>query len=91
MLRHEYQAQIDKQDKHAVWPVRLIFAIFALFFASGIGAVWEFLGHNGYIVVAVIIPLGALSAICILAAFSATRKSARDFIDAILSLLYFMP
>lgn len=91
MLKHEHDALLEQQDRHSAWPVRIIFAVFAIFFASGIVATWEFVGHNGYIIVAAIIPLAVLCIICSLAAFTATRRTARDFVDAILSLFYFWP
>lgn len=91
MVRREHHTKLHEHDKHNAWPIRLVFAVFALFFASGVAAIWEFVGHNGYIIVAAIIPLAILCAICVMAAFTATRRSTRDFVEAILSLLYFIP
>ena len=55
----------------------------------GVVAVWKFVGHDGCIIAAVIIPLVILGIILSLAAFTATRRSTRDFVDAALSLIYF--
>jgi hypothetical protein len=89
MLDHEYRKQQEQQIHSASWPIRLVFGVLALFIWSGVVAVWKFVGHDGYIIVAVIIPLAFLGVILSLAAFTANRRSTRDFVDAALSLIYF--
>lgn len=89
MLDHEYRKHQQQQVYKDSWPIRLVFGIIALFIWSGVVAVWKFVGHDGYIIAAVIIPLVILGIILSLAAFTATRRSTRDFVDAALSLIYF--
>lgn len=89
MLEHEYRKKQEEKVYKESWPIRLVFAILALFVWSGIVAVWKFVGHDGYIIVSAIIPLSILALILTLAAFTATRRSTRDFVDAVLSLVYF--
>ena len=89
MLDHEYRKKREQQDSQASWPARITFGILALFIWSGVAAVWKFVGHDGYIVAAVIIPLALIGTILSLAALTATRRSAREFVDSVLTLMYF--
>ena len=85
----EVEKRTKRNNKQAAWPIRLVFGVLAIFLWSGVIAVWKLIGHDGYIIVAVIIPLTLFAGVMTLGAFTATRRTARDFADAILSLIYF--
>ena len=89
MLDTDYRKKNQQQDEKEAWPVRLTFGVFAILFWSGVVAAWKFIGHDSYLIVSVIIPLGILAIILSLATLTATRRTARDFIEGVLSLLYF--
>ena len=91
MLEHEYRQKIDAVNNKRDWLLTIIVGGFALLAWSGIFAVWKFIGHDGYIIVSVIAPLGLLAVILSLAALHGSRRVIKDAASAIFDLIYFWP
>lgn len=91
MLDYEYRKKRQEQENKRDWVITCLLAGFALLTWSGIIAIWKYIGHDGYIIVSAILPLGVLALMLTFGALQGSRKVVKDVGEAIVSLLYFWP
>lgn len=91
MLETEYRKkQQATRDKRSL-TVTIALGLIALIAWSGVITIWKYIGHDGYIIVSVLIPLSFFATIFTLGAIHGSRRVIRDVIDALLSLIFWWP
>lgn len=89
MLDHKYKAkQAAGRDKRN-WPLTIITAFLCLFVTIGVVAVWRYVGHDGYIIVSVVVPTTVVALMLLLAAINGRTTVFKEACDAVLSLIFF--
>lgn len=89
MLDHEYRKKRDEQENKRDWLVTTLFASIALLAWSGVAAVWKYIGHDGYIIASVIVPLSLIALMLSFGALHDSRKVAKSVGEILYSLFYF--
>lgn len=91
MLETEYRKkQQTIRDKRS-WTITITLGFFAFIAWSGIITIWKYIGHDGYIIVSVLIPLTFLATVLSFCALSGSKQALKNVGEAVLSLLYWWP
>jgi hypothetical protein len=91
MLATEYRKKQQAIRDKRSWAVTISLGLIALLAWSGIVTIWKYIGHDGYVIVSVLIPLGFFASVLTLAAINGSRRVFRDVADVLLSLIYWWP
>ena len=88
MLDHEYKRKTQPHLYTRSWPLTIFAGTLFALIVVGIVAVWRYVGHDGFIIVSVIIPAALCGIMFLLAALNGRRETIKDVFDAVLSLTY---
>lgn len=87
MLESEHNERMRKIRDKRSWPLTIITGALSLVIIAGIAAIWRYVGHDAFMVVATIIPLAVIALMLALAALNGSKRVFGEAYDAILSLL----
>ena len=88
MLETEYHKKQQAVRNKRSWAINLVLGIFALFAWSGIVTIWKYIGHDGYIIVSVLIPLAFLAVMLTFGALNGNKQTLKNIAEAIFGLFY---
>lgn len=88
MLDTEYRKkQRALRDKRS-WAITITLGLLALIAWSGIITIWKYIGHDGYIIVSVLIPLALLAAMLSFSAINGSKQALKNVGEAVMNLFY---
>jgi len=90
MLDHEYKKLHDKTLRRS-WPLTIISAIAAILTVLGIVSVLKYLGRDGVIIFAVVIPAAICALVFVAAAINGRKETVKEAVSTVMRFAAWWP
>lgn len=88
MLATEYRKKQQALRHKRSWTITIALGLLAIIAWSGIVTIWKYIGHDGYIIVSVLIPLALLAALLSFGAINGSKQALKNIGEAVVNLFY---
>lgn len=88
MTDEEYRKKIHPELHNRSWPLTITTAILFVFVVIGIVASWRYLGHDLYVIGAVIVPASIIAFLLLTAAINGQKDVIKETYAGVLELIF---